>query len=565
MTQNNSNQHNDGRLGGRGRSGGRYRGGRGSEHRGRSDGTRGTALDDTIEELGIKTDKSMCIAIEGCCHGELDAIYDRIRRHEDATGSKVDLLLCCGDFQSLRNTADYRSLAVPPKYRSMGSFYKYYSGEKETPVLTIFIGGNHEASQPLQELYYGGWVAPKIYYLGAAGVVNVGGVRIGGVSGIYKSHDFTQGRFERPPYDNSTMRSVYHVRNIDIFRMKCLSQGPDIMMSHDWPQGIEQFGNTKELLRRKPFFRDEVERNDLGSPCNRELLDTLKPKWWFSAHLHVKFMATVRHNPEHLTTTTVASALVPSQLVPIIKPALPTKKDEPEQKLFSKNEVNENTKTTVEATQFYAIESTDKCNSDDLTDQMTRFLSLDKCLPRRQFLSILHITSTKPKDVMEYDLEWLAILQKSHELTVIEHRRVNMPNELIKISQGDLEAIRSQLGNRGLSIPNNFCVTVPPHDLRDRFLPPIPFMGNPQSDELLNLLALRHIVTVPFENDVPLVDDNEIDLDDGDDDDEINLPAGHEAHMGNCETHLDDDEKEIDVDKSVMNEKTLKKPRLDGI
>jgi len=44
--------------------------------------------------------------------------------------------------------------------------YRYYSGEKKAPVLTIFIGGNHEASNYLQELPYGGWVAPNIYYLG---------------------------------------------------------------------------------------------------------------------------------------------------------------------------------------------------------------------------------------------------------------------------------------------------------------------------------------------------------------------------------------------------------------
>jgi len=43
---------------------------------------------------------------------------------------------------------------------------RYYSGEKTAPVLTIFIGGNHEASNYLQELPYGGWVAPNIYYLG---------------------------------------------------------------------------------------------------------------------------------------------------------------------------------------------------------------------------------------------------------------------------------------------------------------------------------------------------------------------------------------------------------------
>lgn len=43
---------------------------------------------------------------------------------------------------------------------------RYYSGEKKAPVLTLFIGGNHEASNYLAELPYGGWVAPNIYYMG---------------------------------------------------------------------------------------------------------------------------------------------------------------------------------------------------------------------------------------------------------------------------------------------------------------------------------------------------------------------------------------------------------------
>lgn len=57
---------------------------------------------------------------------------------------------------------------------------RYYSGEKVAPILTLFIGGNHEASNYLQELPYGGWVAPNIYYLGRAGVVRFGNLRIGG-------------------------------------------------------------------------------------------------------------------------------------------------------------------------------------------------------------------------------------------------------------------------------------------------------------------------------------------------------------------------------------------------
>jgi len=29
----------------------------------------------------------------------------------------------------------------------------------------------------------------------------------------------------------------------------------DIVLSHDWPNGIHAHGNTEQLLRKKPFFR----------------------------------------------------------------------------------------------------------------------------------------------------------------------------------------------------------------------------------------------------------------------------------------------------------------------
>nr|XP_045242861.1 lariat debranching enzyme isoform X4 [Macaca fascicularis] len=135
----------------------------------------------------------MRVAVAGCCHGELDKIYETLALAERRGPGPVDLLLCCGDFQAVRNEADLCCMAVPPKYRHMQTFYRYYSGEKKAPVLTLFIGGNHEASNHLQELPYGGWVAPNIYYLG---------------------------HFECPPYNSSTIRSIYHVRNIEVYKLK---------------------------------------------------------------------------------------------------------------------------------------------------------------------------------------------------------------------------------------------------------------------------------------------------------------------------------------------------------
>ena len=57
-------------------------------------------------------------------------------------------------------------------------------------VLSCAVGGNHEAANHLWELYYGGWVAKSIFYMGHAGVINFGGVRIGGLSGIYNGKHY---------------------------------------------------------------------------------------------------------------------------------------------------------------------------------------------------------------------------------------------------------------------------------------------------------------------------------------------------------------------------------------
>ena len=142
---------------------------------------------------------------------------------ERRRGVKVDLVIICGDFQAIRNEADFESMAVPAKFRAIESFWRYYAGAKVAPWPTVIIGGNHEASNYMLELFHGGWVAPNIYYLGMAGVVRFGGLRIGGISGIWKSHDYRKGHFERPPYDRSTIRSAYHVRELQVFQVRVCS------------------------------------------------------------------------------------------------------------------------------------------------------------------------------------------------------------------------------------------------------------------------------------------------------------------------------------------------------
>lgn len=243
----------------------------------------------------------MKIAVEGCMHGDLDNVYATLLHLQEVEKTKIDLLICCGDFQAVRNEKDLESLNVPPKFRSMNSFWKYYSGEKVAPFPTIFIGGNHEASNYLWELYYGGWAAPDIYFLGFAGVVKFGNIRIGGLSGIYKAHDYHLGHHERVPYNERDIRSIYHVREYDVHKLMQVEEPIDIFLSHDWPVGITDHGDWQALVRRKPFFNQEIQEGTLGSKPAAQLLEKLKPTYWFSAHLHCKFAALVQHEEGAVT------------------------------------------------------------------------------------------------------------------------------------------------------------------------------------------------------------------------------------------------------------------------
>ncbi|KAI0761532.1 DBR1-domain-containing protein [Trametes elegans] len=357
------------------------------------------------------------IAVEGCCHGELDAIYGELARLEQQNGYTVDLLLICGDFQAIRNHRDLACMAVPDKYKRLGGFAKYYTGDVKAPILTLVIGGNHEASNYFWELYHGGWLAPNIYFIGHAGCVQVNGVRIAGASGIFKPGDFYAGHYERPPYNHGSMRSIYHIREYNVRRLSLLSS-PTVFLSHDWPQGIEHHGDLRDLLRRKPYFREDINKGVLGSPPLMGLLRTLRPPWWFAAHLHCRFEAEIVHhggegtNPEEIhindedgdepAVTAAATASAP------LNPDEITLDDEEQD---------------VEALPPPPPPST-----------TTRFLALDKCLPKRRFLEVIDVDAPAPPSlssapVLTFDLEWLAIARAFNPHMSLERRQGVYPDE----------------------------------------------------------------------------------------------------------------------------------------
>ena len=228
------------------------------------------------------------IAVSGCVHGSLDQLYSKLAQDEAKHGFHCDLLLCTGDFQALRDRIDLEVMTCPEKYRTMGDFWKYYVGMAEAPVLTVVIGGNHEAVGYMQEMKLGGWLAPNIFYIGEAGIVRAGSLRIAGLSGIYREHDYHKGPVTLP-LTPARLKESYAVKSSSVDKLKRVGGPVDVFMTHDWPRGIAASGDAEELLMKKPWLRGEL--GTMGNPHSRSIADRLSPQYWVASHMHVRWDA----------------------------------------------------------------------------------------------------------------------------------------------------------------------------------------------------------------------------------------------------------------------------------
>ncbi|KAF1956249.1 lariat debranching enzyme [Byssothecium circinans] len=396
----------------------------------------------------LSTEGNLRIAVEGCGHGTLHEIYASVKKSCELKGwPGVDLLIIGGDFQAVRNALDLKAVAMPEKYYAMHDFHEYYSGQRTAPYLTIFIGGNHEASNYMWELYFGGWAAPNIYYMGAANVIRLGPLRIAGLSGIWKGYSFKKPHYERLPYNNDDVRSIYHVRELDTRKLLQLRSQVDIGLSHDWPRGMEWKGNHRQLFRFKPFFEQDAKEGTLGSIAATQVLERLRPPYWFSAHLHARFTAVWEHEINQADSTAQPKSNAPA--TPAVNedeidldmddaaPApAPKNEDEidldmdddtepenPAAKTANRTKVNGDVTEVPQDVRALLPESFAPLMAEkkptlpfppDITNKTTEFLALDKCLPNRHFLQLLEIIPHKPEDFerplrLQYDPEWLAI------------------------------------------------------------------------------------------------------------------------------------------------------------
>ena len=433
-------------------------------------------------------------------------------------------------------------MSVPAKFRELGDFHEYYSGKRHAPYLTIFVGGNHEASSHLWELYYGGWVAPNIYYMGAANVLRLGPIRVAAMSGIWKGYNYNKNHYERLPYNQNDIKSMYHIREFDVRKLLQIRTQVDVGISHDWPRAIERYGNARELWRMKPDFKQEAEDGTLGSLAAAYVCDRLRPSYWFSAHMHCRFAATKTYGPPAGAVTEEAPEIAPSK---VTNTAAHTAVKNEEEIDIDMDDDDEDESAPAQAPPPQ-VEDTPNAEPDinalrsllptsfsrppprsapgqpvpaTIINTAVRFLALDKCLPGRKFLQLLDVPAIssplssppRPKatetngastrHVLSYDPEWLAITRVFHEYLILGDPKAPTPVDLgeeayrAKIVEQEAWVQKNIVEAGKLAVPYNFSITAPiqeggPVDLNVQEQPRE--YNNPQMIQFCELLGMEN-------------------------------------------------------------------------
>lgn len=215
----------------------------------------------------------MNIAVFGDLHGNWGD-FCRIARELNQK-VKLDAILQCGDAQPIRSDEDLAFVSTPAKYRNPGDFVKVLDGSITIPVQMLFIGGNHEPYNFLDQHMEGGFIAGRLYYLGRAGFRMLDErISVSGLSGVYSPKYFEKPRLLWP-YNESKRKQATYFNEAEV---RSMSGHPlmHILLLHEWPDIMNAARDATW-----PAHWDRVGIQPLSAIINAKA-----PRWTFCGHMH---------------------------------------------------------------------------------------------------------------------------------------------------------------------------------------------------------------------------------------------------------------------------------------
>ena len=206
-----------------------------------------------------------------------------LKKWESKHCRSLSFILQVGDFEPHRHQEDLTTMDAPSKYKKLGDFPDFYSGKVKFPYPIYFIGGNHEPYGFLDLYPDGGEIAPNCYYFGRVGSIDLAGLKIVGVSGIYKEELFDLAA--RPPIEDINTRSnSFYISFIESDILRALSyQEADILVLHEWPENIIASGDLESFSGYQ----------NIGNEYASLLIKTLQPKLVLCGHMHLNYRNSV--------------------------------------------------------------------------------------------------------------------------------------------------------------------------------------------------------------------------------------------------------------------------------
>lgn len=232
---------------------------------------------------------NVLFAAVGDVHGHMHAMVRLLCGWEAKTGRTISFVLQVGDFEPIRDERDLETMDAPAKFRVVGDFPDFRAGRAAFPWPVYFIGGNHEPYGFLDEMPDGGDAIDNCVYVGRAGLVEVGGLRIAGLSGIFDSDAFERPRPSVEEFGKVSRKAFTYFRKGDVDRAAGFGSA-DVLLVHEWPEGVIDPADSREFERQRRSLSYDV----VGNEYARLLMEVLEPRLVLCGHMHKRYRNRVR-------------------------------------------------------------------------------------------------------------------------------------------------------------------------------------------------------------------------------------------------------------------------------